>query len=41
MLILPATLDFAGSLKVAQYTESPTVKAASPAMNTAFASLRS
>src|SRR6266851_8870921 len=41
MLILPATLDFAGSLKVAQYTESPTVKAASPAMNTALASLRS
>src|SRR5450755_2745410 len=37
---LPATLDFAGSLKSPQYVVSATVKAASPTINTALASLR-
>ncbi len=41
MPTLPATFDFAGSLNCAQYTESLTVNAESPAENTAFASLRS
>src|SRR6476619_2343698 len=38
---LPATFDLAGSLKVPHHSESATVKAASPDMNTALASLRS
>src|SRR5215813_10798509 len=39
--ILPATFDLAGSLKVPHHSVSATVKAASPAMKTALASLRS
>src|ERR1700710_2295191 len=38
---LPTIFDFAGSLKVPHHSESATVKAASPDMNTALASLRS
>src|SRR5437660_3429727 len=38
---LPAIFDLAGSLKVPHHSVSATVKAASPAMNTAFDSLRS
>src|SRR5438270_11756247 len=38
---LPAIFDLAGSLNVPHHSESATVKAASPAMNTALASLRS
>src|SRR5882672_7470394 len=38
---LPAIFDLAGSLKVPHHSESATVNAASPAMNTALASLRS
>src|SRR6266403_29294 len=38
---LPATFDFAGSLNVPHHSESATVKAASPAMKMALASLRS
>src|SRR6478736_8338906 len=39
--ILPAILDLAGSLKVPHHSESATVKAASPPMKIALASLRS
>src|SRR5437763_10580392 len=39
--ILPAIFDLAGALNVLHHSESATVKAASPAMNTALASLRS
>src|SRR5882757_4262991 len=39
--ILVATLDLAGSVKVPHHRESATVKAASPAMKMALASLRS
>src|SRR5256714_198745 len=38
---LPAIFDLAGSLKVPHHSESATVNAASPDMNTALASLRS
>src|SRR5689334_1357145 len=38
---LPAIFDLAGSLNVLHHSESATVNAASPAMNTALASLRS
>src|SRR6266567_293811 len=38
---LPAIFDLAGSLKVPHHSVSATVKAASPPMNTALASLRS
>src|SRR5437763_15360694 len=38
---LPAILDLAGSLNVPHQSESATVNAASPDMNTALASLRS
>ena len=38
---LPAIFDLAGSLNVPHHSESATVNAASPAMNTALASLRS
>src|SRR5438876_12272219 len=38
---LPAIFDFAGSLNVLHHSESATVNAASPPMNTALASLRS
>src|SRR6476661_4200876 len=39
--ILPAILDLAGSLKVPHHSVSATVKAASPPMKMALASLRS
>src|SRR3977135_3503396 len=38
---LPAIFDLAGSLNVPHHSESATVNAASPDMNTALASLRS